>query len=131
MAKQKTIEVGGNEVRTWGQTNRPDLVSVAREGEKFARGRIRNELVAAYEEANPGHKYVAGHQTERTFELTERTKDSKGRNRSRKVEVTLSRVRELAGEACGSRGLPSATALEVAEIALSAEAQARKTAKSA
>ena len=128
MAK-RNVTVGGNEVRVWGLDNRPELVSVKRDGEKFARGRIRKELVEAYQEANPTHVYVPGHKTERTFELTERTQDSKGRNRSRKVEVTLSRVRELAGEVCAQRGIPSAAAIEAASDALSAEAQARKSAK--
>jgi hypothetical protein len=130
MAK-RTVEVGGNEVRAWGIENAPTLVAAPREGETFARGRISNALVLAYETANPGNKYVAGHKSESIYTLTERTTDARGRNRSRKVEVSLSQVRELAGEGFSSHGVPSAEALAAAEETLSAQAAARKASKSA
>lgn len=123
--KQKT-PASGNDVRGWGIANRPDLVAEPREGETFARGRVGKALVEAYHEANPDRVYTPRHKNERTFELTESTRDSKGRKRSRKVSVTLSQVRELAGELAKAKGVPSNAALEAAAEELSNRAQARK-----
>lgn len=126
MAKQKTV-VSGRTVREWGIDNAPDLVAAPREGESFARGRISKELVSRYEEAT-GNVYSPGHRDERVFEVAEVTRDKNGRKRTTKRSLTLTQVRELAGEVCGSRGLPSAAALEAASEALSQQAQARKDA---
>jgi hypothetical protein len=130
MGKQKT-PVSGNTVRTWGAEHAPDLVAVPRDGETFARGRISKALVERYEDENPGMVYVAGTKDERTFEVPEVTRDKRGRKRTTKRTLTLSQVRELAGDAMGSRGLPSAAALAAASERLSEQAQARKASANA
>ena len=119
MGKRKNhTPASANEVRQWGLDNGQD-VPAPREGESFARGRISKALVEAYETANPDREYVAGYKPERTFTLTVTKFDKRGRRRTSKVEKTLSQVRELAGLATNSKGVPSAEALATAEAALS------------
>lgn len=118
MSKRNRTPASANEVRSWGLANGQD-VPAPREGENFARGRISKALVEAYETANPDREYVAGFKPERTFTLTVTKQDKRGRNYSRKVEKTLSQVRELAGMASNSKGVPSAENIAAAEAALS------------
>jgi hypothetical protein len=118
MSKRNRTPASANEVRQWGVENGHD-VPAPREGETFARGRISKSLVEAFETANPGREYVAGHKPERTFTLTVTKQDKRGRKYSRKVEKTLSQVRELAGLASNAKGLPSAESIAAAEAALS------------
>lgn len=125
MGKQKQVAVGGNEVRQWaaGQAEFSGAKFLTpKEGEKFARGRLPKAVIEAYEKANKGKVYQSGVKPEATVTLTLRSQDKNGRNRSRKVEVSLDRARELAGEAAGKRGVLSQTAIEAASVALSAEA---------
>jgi hypothetical protein len=118
MGKRNRTPASANEVRAWGLENGQE-VAAPREGESFARGRISKALVEAFESANPDREYVAGHKPERTFTLTVTKQDKRGRNYTRKVEKTLSQVRELAGLASNAKGLPSAEAIATAEAALS------------
>lgn len=118
MSKRNRTPATANEVRQWGAENGHEAPA-PREGETFTRGRISKSLVEAYETANPDREYVPGFRPERTFTLTVTKQDKRGRRYSRKVEKTLSQVRELAGMASNAKGLPSAENIAAAEAALS------------
>lgn len=129
MGKRKSVEVSQNDVRQWASEQEQYAGSAflaPREGEAFARGRVPNAVIAAYTEAHPGHVVVTGRRSvkSRTLEVT--LQDKRGRNYTRKVEVTNDRIRELAGEVAPKRGTLSRAVLDAAATALAAEMQSAK-----
>lgn len=128
MGKRKSETVGTPAVRAWA-ADREEYAGARfltpREGEQHARGRVPNEVIAAYE-ADTGNKVETGHKAGSTVTLTATLQDRRGRKYSRKVEVTLAQAREYAGEAANARGRFSRAATEAAEAALSAQLQAEK-----
>lgn len=128
MAARKGEIVGTPAVRAWAAEQADYEGSqflVPREGEQHARGRVPNAVIAAYEEAT-GNTVETGHKAGGTVTLTATLKNKRGNNYPRKVEVSLARARELAGQAANTRGRLSRQTVEAAEVALSAELQAAK-----
>lgn len=126
---RKTTEVSQNDVRQWASEQEQYQGAkflTPREGEAFARGRVPNAVLTAYTKAHPGHVVVTGRKSDsvRTLEVT--LKDKRGRNYTRKVEVTNERIRELAGDIAPKRGTFSKAAIEAASVALAAEMQSAK-----
>jgi hypothetical protein len=126
---RKTVEVSQNDVRQWASEQddyKGAKFLAPREGEAFARGRVPNAVIEAYTKANPGHVVVTGRKSGAVRTLDVTLTDKRGRNYTRKVEVTNERIRELAGELAPKRGTFSKAVIEAAASALAAEMQSAK-----